>query len=50
MLDNKNANYLFTFVMHGSLSILRTWIESGFDTSYKELAGLIYYLCNNVAH
>lgn len=50
MLDNKNAKYLFTFVMHGSLSVLRTWIESGFDTNTKELAGLIFALCNNIAH
>ncbi|WP_029231538.1 TetR/AcrR family transcriptional regulator [Butyrivibrio sp. VCB2006] len=49
ILDYKNVDYVFTFVMHGTLNILRAWIEGGFVTPVKELAELIYNLCNNVA-
>ena len=49
ILDNKNADYLFTFVMYGSLNVLRVWIQSGFDTPTRNLAELIYQSCNNVA-
>lgn len=49
ILDNKNADYLFTFVMYGSLNVLRVWIQSGFDTPTRDLAELIYQSCNNVA-
>ena len=50
ILDNKNADYLFTFVMYGSLNVLRVWIQNGFNTPTKDLAAVIYYACNNVAH
>ena len=50
MLDHKSADYLFTFIMHGSLNVLRSWIQNDFDMPTEELARLIYYLCNNIAH
>ena len=50
ILENNNADYLFTFVMYGSLNVLRVWIQSGFDTPIKDLAAFIYFTCNNVAH
>lgn len=50
IMDNKNADYLFTFVMYGSLNVLRVWIQNGFNTPTKDLAAVIYYACNNVAH
>ncbi|WP_442855897.1 TetR-like C-terminal domain-containing protein [Butyrivibrio sp. AC2005] len=42
-------SYVFTFVMHGSLNVLRVWIQNGFETPTNEMAELIYTLCNNIA-
>ena len=47
IVDNKNADYLFTFIMYGSLNVLRAWIQRDFDTPIKDIANVIYYACNN---
>ena len=49
ILDNSYAEYLFSFVMYGTLHVLRRWIGNNYDTPTKELAELIYHSCNNVA-
>ncbi len=46
--NTNNEKYVFTFIMHGSLNILREWIRNNFDVPVKDLAGLIYYLCNSI--
>ena len=48
MLDYKNADYAFTFVMYGSFNVLKAWIQRDFDTPVNELSELIYTLCNNI--
>ena len=47
--DNDHANYLFTFIMHGSLNVIRTWIKNEFDVPVKSLAEMIFKACNNIA-
>ncbi len=48
MLDYKNADYAFTFVMYGTFNVLKVWINNNFDTPVNELSELIYTLCNNI--
>ncbi len=49
ILDNSYAEYLFSFVMYGTLHVLRRWISNNYDTPTEDLAELIYHSCNNVA-
>ena len=49
IIDPQKTDYVFTFVMHGSLNVLRVWIQNGFETPTHEMAELIYTLCNNIA-
>ncbi len=49
IIDPQKTDYVFTFVMHGSLNVLRVWIQNGFETPTNEMAELIYTLCNNIA-
>ncbi len=44
-----NENYLFTFIMHGSLNVIRTWIKNEFDVPVNSLTELIFSACNNIA-
>lgn len=44
---DENDKYLFAFVMHGSINILRTWIKNDFDLETSKLAYLIYHSCHN---
>lgn len=46
--ENSNENYLFTFIMHGSLNVIRTWIKNDFDLPVSALAELIFKSCNNI--
>ncbi len=33
----------------GSLNVIKTWIENGFDAKVSDLAEVIYHSCNNIA-
>ena len=46
--ENSNEIYLFTFIMHGSLNVIRTWIKNDFDLPVSTLAELIFKSCNNI--
>ena len=48
--DSKKGSYLFTFVMHGSIDVLRTWIASDFDLEIPALANLIFKACSSVTN
>ena len=41
--------YVLCFLMQGSAQIIKEWITRGFDLSPRELADLIFRLCNRVA-
>ncbi len=43
-LDEPRRKYVYAFLLHGSLSIIRTWVESGFDLPPGEIAALIFGL------
>lgn len=45
-----NNTYLFTFVMHGCISVLRQWINEDFDLEIRVLAELIYNSCHSVVN
>lgn len=47
--DANNEKYIYVFLMQGCLHLLKEWINSGFDIPTKEIAELIFKLCNNVA-
>lgn len=47
--ENSNESYLFTFIMHGSLNVIRTWIKNDFDLPVNVLAELIFKSCNNIS-
>ena len=47
--DTPLSNYLYTFVMYGSLSIIKAWIENGFAEDSHDIANLLYFSCNNIA-
>lgn len=38
--------YVYNFLIMGSFSIIKKWIESGFEVSSKETANLIFHLSN----
>ncbi len=40
--------YIFTFIMQGSMSVLRSWIKTDFDIPLPELANLIFNCCHNI--
>ena len=46
--ENANEKYLFTFIMQGSLNVIRTWIKNDFDIPVSTLAQLIFMACNNI--
>ena len=43
------ASYIYTFIMYGSLNVIKTWIEKDFDVDIHNLAEVIYHSCNNIA-
>lgn len=42
----ESEKYIYDFVMHGSLQIIRKWLLSDFDMPISKVANLIYRLCN----
>lgn len=48
-LDPQKKDYLFTFIMYGSLNVITEWINHDYDIAENELAELIFTSCNNIA-
>ena len=48
-IDPQREDYIFTFIMFGSLNVITEWINNDFDMEEKELAELIFTSCNNIA-
>lgn len=46
--DSVSERYVLTFLMYGTIHIIIEWLESDFDISARETAGLIYALCDSV--
>lgn len=44
----ETEKYVYGFVMHGCLQIIREWISSGFDLPENEMADIIYTLCHEI--
>ena len=47
--ETPSAGYLYTFIMHGSLSVIKAWIENGFDEDVRVVSEVIFHCCNNIA-
>jgi len=47
---DERETYLYSFIMHGSLSVLVDWISNGYNLPVKDLAEVIYYSCNNIVN
>lgn len=41
--------YILSFLMHGSIHVIITWIQQGFDRPEAELASLLYRMCDSVS-
>ena len=46
--DPEHERYVLTFLMEGSNHIVMEWIRQGFDLPAREVATLIYKLCDSV--
>lgn len=49
LITSSKEPYIYSFMMHGCISIITDWINRDFDISSKELAEVIYDSCNNIA-
>lgn len=47
-IDQTTTRYVLTFIMHGCINIIVEWLESDCDLSAKEIAQLIFKLCNDI--
>ena len=47
-IDQTSTRYVLTFIMHGCINIIIEWLESDCDLSAKEIAQLIFKLCNDI--
>ena len=47
--DSRIKPYVLCFLMEGSVHMIMSWLERGFDLAPDELASLIFELCNRVA-
>ena len=43
-LDEPQRKYVYAFLLHGSLSVIHAWVESGFDLPPEQVAELIFDL------
>lgn len=43
-LDEPQRKYVYAFLLHGSLSVIRAWVEAGFDLPPEQVADLIFEL------
>ena len=46
--DALKEKYIYSFIMHGSHSIIVDWINNGFDMEPRKLADIIYHICNTL--
>ena len=46
--EDDKEEYIYKFIMYGSINVLINWINNDFNLSSRELAKLIYHSCNNV--
>lgn len=46
--DPARERYVLTFLMYGSVHIIIDWIESNYDLTAREIAKLIFDLCDSV--
>ena len=46
--DALKEKYIYSFIMHGSHSIIVDWINNDFDVDSQKLAELIYHICNTI--
>ena len=47
--DKPASDYLYTFIMYGSLNVIKAWIQNDFDTDTKDISNLLFRSCNNIA-
>lgn len=47
--EKESAEYIYSFVINGSLSVIIRWIRRGFDVPSGKMAELVFNFCNNVA-
>ncbi|MBR3311972.1 MAG: TetR/AcrR family transcriptional regulator [Solobacterium sp.] len=47
--SQKQEKYVLSFLMYGSFHVLLTWIEQDFDLPEKEVAELIYTMCDSIS-
>ena len=47
--SKKQEKYVLNFLMYGSFHVLLTWIEQNFDLPEKEVAELIYTMCDSIS-
>lgn len=45
-LDEELTNYLSTFIINGSVHVVKTWLMQGMDKSPKEIAEMLIHLIN----
>ncbi|WP_062354416.1 TetR/AcrR family transcriptional regulator [Bacillus kwashiorkori] len=45
-LDESFSDYLSTFIISGSIHMIKNWLKNGMDKSPKEMAGFLYTLIN----
>lgn len=50
LTDETHEKYIYSFIMHGSLSVIIDWMNSNFETSVTDIAKLIFHSCNNILH
>ncbi|MGI6315962.1 MAG: TetR/AcrR family transcriptional regulator [Christensenellales bacterium] len=43
-LEEPQRKYVYAFLLHGSLSVICTWVESGFDLPPEQVAEMIFDL------
>ena len=47
-IDQTYSRYVLTFIMNGCIHIIIEWLESDCDLSAKEIAQLIFKLCDDI--
>ncbi len=43
----ESEKYVYSFLMQGSMHIIKQWIQSNFDITSKQVASLIFELCSH---
>lgn len=48
VLNSKLTPYYLSFVMHGSINIIRDWIKNDFDIETSTISSFIFRSCQGV--